>query len=49
MSFSADGDDYPQVRAGSEINSDYAGDSQRSHRHEACGETPVITRTRTVQ
>jgi len=48
-SCSADGDDYPQARPGSEINSGYAVDSQSPHCDEASGSAPGILRTRTVR
>ncbi|CAI8928001.1 hypothetical protein EMIT0357P_40462 [Pseudomonas marginalis] len=49
MSCSADGENYPQAGTGSEINSDYAVDSQSLHCHEACGSAVGIPRTRTVR
>jgi len=48
-SCSADGGDYPQGEAGSEINSDYAVDSQNPHCDEARGATAGILRTRKVR
>jgi len=40
--------DYPHVQAGSEINSDYAVDSQTPHCNGAYGVAQAIARTRTV-
>jgi hypothetical protein len=46
---SADERDYPQAWPGSEINSDYAVDSQSPHCDEAYDRTAGIPRTRTVR
>jgi hypothetical protein len=46
---SADGGDYPQLWRASEINSDYALDSQSPHYDEARHDTPGIRRTRKVR
>lgn len=49
MSCSADGGDYPQGLPGSEINSDYAGDSHGLHFNEASPMTAGICCTGMVR